>query len=994
MSALVFGIMKNKNVSRSTTSNSENKMRYVLVNEDNGARFNGKNYNLGRDFITLASHDSKHSWTTASLDEAKNGLNNGAYDVEVIIPEKFSRDILSLENANPKKAGIIYHVRKGKNEITNLSIERNVDAIVTYFNNRVVRMYFSSLIGNLRNAQINAQTMANNQSSLIKNLDTQVQNPFSDLNNQLESVYQTASILTDDYNVSQTDFANSIKEMMSALDAQRKAMEADQISKDESQKASINELKDKLQKQLDALESSQDKVEDLANFKDMTQSFTTLKKQTKDLPDLLKEIEEQRTALKQLKDELEKVYSIKSDASIEDNAKAIENYLSPTVNNEQLLVNFNQTVVNQIRNLPVYTDLSKDNAMSELWGDNSKKEYENSVAILQAFAQEQGIKFGESQKKLVTNSDNKQSSAKVTLKFNPGSNNVVFSAGKNIQIKDVGTLDVQDSDYQVTKKDDNKDHFTVLVEPKDPKKELEPHSVAATFEVTYDYSLDGSTDYSWKVNDQEQVSGQFVNKKDLDLRDVNDNIKNTIVAAQEVAAVYGNSQANTVDNFVDHLDHGKLVKLDNSLAKAVSPGISANNTPLNKRAEALAKYYEKINEQISVLNQAVGKEPIKMKKKIGHLEKLDQVLNEDAISNYLNQSSKILKWYLDAKKAIKDVSISADQNIKEVASQVQDSQEAPSSNNLAEQAQEIKKSINEDASNLAVTEKPESKAKTANPKMSNLAKTTQDLRKHTNDIMSGLNSGVKQGKKDANNNQNYANAFNQVMANARNGESDNNRVYNFLSNPIRTQGFYSKDRQKSILPYFMVLIGTLVALFVGLGINKYLPDRKLNEDNSLKKQTRVFFNLPALVTTLGLSIVLGLIFALSTMSLIPETSKGNWILYTTLVITILTSAVAIGSKHFKNVTIFVVALLLGFYLMLTPFLGIITRTASLIRDLYILSPLQNIEAGYTVISNGSMIGNYSLGILFILLILVIVWGLFSKNDRFSLIKQEQEDGEY
>ena len=152
--------------------------------------------------------------------------------------------------------------------------------------------------------------------------------------------------------------------------------------------------------------------------------------------------------------------------------------------------------------------------------------------------------------------------------------------------------------------------------------------------------------------------------------------------------------------------------------------------------------------------------------------------------------------------------------------------------------------------------------------------------------------------------------------------------------------------------------------------------------------------MPALVTTLGLSIVLGLIFALSTMSLIPETSKGNWILYTTLVITILTSAVAIGSKHFKNVTIFVVALLLGFYLMLTPFLGIITRTASLIRDLYILSPLQNIEAGYTVISNGSMIGNYSLGILFILLILVIVWGLFSKNDRFSLIKQEQEDGEY
>lgn len=49
---------KDENVTISTTDLT-GKMQYALVNEDKGAVFEGKNYSLGSDFVTLINKDSK-----------------------------------------------------------------------------------------------------------------------------------------------------------------------------------------------------------------------------------------------------------------------------------------------------------------------------------------------------------------------------------------------------------------------------------------------------------------------------------------------------------------------------------------------------------------------------------------------------------------------------------------------------------------------------------------------------------------------------------------------------------------------------------------------------------------------------------------------------------------------------------------------------------------------------------------------------------------------
>ena len=145
---------KDENVTISTTDLT-GKMQYALVNEDKGAVFEGKNYSLGSDFVTLINKDSKNRWETTTRNIATAGIESGQFDAQIIIPQDFSEKLLSLQSINPEKALIEYQVRDGQNEITNQMIQDNVNMILTDFNQRIIQMYFSSIVGNLFEAQQN-----------------------------------------------------------------------------------------------------------------------------------------------------------------------------------------------------------------------------------------------------------------------------------------------------------------------------------------------------------------------------------------------------------------------------------------------------------------------------------------------------------------------------------------------------------------------------------------------------------------------------------------------------------------------------------------------------------------------------------------------------------------------------------------------------------------------------------------------------------------------
>ncbi len=93
-------------------------MPVAVVNMDSGSTKDGVKANYGKDIVDNLKDDNKIGWKFVSYDEAKRGLNgkNGYYAM-FVIPENFSKDILSAKDGKPVQPKIIYSSNDKKNFI-------------------------------------------------------------------------------------------------------------------------------------------------------------------------------------------------------------------------------------------------------------------------------------------------------------------------------------------------------------------------------------------------------------------------------------------------------------------------------------------------------------------------------------------------------------------------------------------------------------------------------------------------------------------------------------------------------------------------------------------------------------------------------------------------------------------------------------------------------------------------------------------------------------
>jgi len=168
---------------------------YVLVNEDLGGVLNGVEFNLGTDFVAMITQDTQNRWQTASRSVAEAGFRSGSFDVMIILPQNFSERLLALQSFTPEQAEIVYEVRHGQNELVNMSINAQVTEILNDFNERIVRMYFSSVLGNLFDAQLEFGAMVDGESQRHGFFVNHVQDLFLRLPSEFSSVvFQSESL--------------------------------------------------------------------------------------------------------------------------------------------------------------------------------------------------------------------------------------------------------------------------------------------------------------------------------------------------------------------------------------------------------------------------------------------------------------------------------------------------------------------------------------------------------------------------------------------------------------------------------------------------------------------------------------------------------------------------------------------------------------------------------------------------------------------------------
>ncbi|MBA4602831.1 YhgE/Pip domain-containing protein [Thermoactinomyces mirandus] len=90
----------------------------ALVNEDLGAVQNGERINAGNELVKELQEDSQVKWEFVSRAQMNEGLNHGIYYIGIVVPENFSKAIVSVDESNPSKGKIEYHVDESNNYLS------------------------------------------------------------------------------------------------------------------------------------------------------------------------------------------------------------------------------------------------------------------------------------------------------------------------------------------------------------------------------------------------------------------------------------------------------------------------------------------------------------------------------------------------------------------------------------------------------------------------------------------------------------------------------------------------------------------------------------------------------------------------------------------------------------------------------------------------------------------------------------------------------------
>ena len=261
------------------------KMRYAIVNEDVGGNYGNKRYGLGIDFVSLVSQEGDASWTNVPRNIAEAGIDDGSFDAYIIIPQDFSQKLLDLKSLDPDKATIKYKVRSGKNETVNLKMNNLVTNVLSGFNQRIINMYFSTVLGHVQDAQLGVEKIADLQGGTIVYANDKVVVPFTEVPEDFKGIQSYSdglvdkqksfmgevSDLADGSKKYASDTNNSLKKLNESVSLYKNLQKEDsQKNLDDIQKifedrrASNKRELDDIQKSL--LEQDKDNKDDLSTY--------------------------------------------------------------------------------------------------------------------------------------------------------------------------------------------------------------------------------------------------------------------------------------------------------------------------------------------------------------------------------------------------------------------------------------------------------------------------------------------------------------------------------------------------------------------------------------------------------------------------------------------------------------------------------------------------------------------------------------------------------
>ncbi|GGL52004.1 type VII secretion protein EsaA [Sporolactobacillus putidus] len=251
-------VAKKGNVPKTVVTPAPQTGHIALVNEDQGADFNGQKLNLGNQIVPLFSDQDPYQWETVSRSAADSGLSQGNYQAVFYIPSNFTQNIFTFENQKPSAAVISYRANPKLTAEDTARVQTEFEKVRGTLNQQFSKIYWrfisdriNYINGNFAGVLQKEQQYLQAMSDFYKpsSLDmAQVFNAQLDQINQLLAETGQAAKMTADKQLTLTDTKTQISQQLDAL----------------------NKLNDQLKKQIQTMDQTR-----IANEKLVSDATTT-----------------------------------------------------------------------------------------------------------------------------------------------------------------------------------------------------------------------------------------------------------------------------------------------------------------------------------------------------------------------------------------------------------------------------------------------------------------------------------------------------------------------------------------------------------------------------------------------------------------------------------------------------------------------------------------------------------------------------------------------
>ena len=113
---------------------------FAIANLDEGASFNDKDINVGKELVKDLKNNDKFEWTFVSEDDLRKGVYNGTYYAGIVIPKNLSENIVSITGDNPQQAKLEYVVNMKTNPVATKLTDSGANAVYTSLNAKIVEI--------------------------------------------------------------------------------------------------------------------------------------------------------------------------------------------------------------------------------------------------------------------------------------------------------------------------------------------------------------------------------------------------------------------------------------------------------------------------------------------------------------------------------------------------------------------------------------------------------------------------------------------------------------------------------------------------------------------------------------------------------------------------------------------------------------------------------------------------------------------------------------